>query len=226
MQECIDEVVVFFGGSTQTSQSQVSAALFFYIMHPEKSKRVLDELKQTFGAKVHIDAPIEDWVEAFTESYLTNLIETQYFMSETLRLHPSIPLSLSFRLSETSDVCDYSIRKGTVLQVDMHSMQTNPEEWIDPWMFNPERFNPESPYFKTPSGKKRHPMSFSPFLGGRRVCVGKTFSEYFTKIIFTVVVLSFQMEFEKEEHYKDKPAMGFFSESPKVPIKIKVLENN
>jgi hypothetical protein len=29
------------------------------------------------------------------------------------------------------------------------------DEWIEPEKFIPERFNPNSPYYLTPSGKKR-----------------------------------------------------------------------
>jgi cytochrome P450 len=49
-------------------------------------------------------------------------------------------------------------------------------------MFIPERFDPESKYYLTPDGKKRNPFSFSPFLGGVRICLGKTFVEEVSKV--------------------------------------------
>ena len=35
----------------------------------------------------------------------------------------------------------------------------------------------------TPEGKRRHPLAFSPFFGGRRVCIGKTFAEIVAKLV-------------------------------------------
>jgi len=65
----------------------------------------------------------------------------------------------------------------------MVHLHWNTKEWIEPSKYIPERFDPESPYYLTPSGKKRHPMSFGPFLGGKRICLGKTFVETMSKII-------------------------------------------
>lgn len=63
----------------------------------------------------------------------------------------------------------------------------NPEQWGEPEKYIPERFDPASPYFLTPSGKRRHPMSYGPFLGGKRVCLGKTFAENIGKSILAII---------------------------------------
>jgi len=57
----------------------------------------------------------------------------------------------------------------------MKGLAHNPDEWFEPSKYIPERFNPSSKYYLTPSGTKRNPYSFSPFLGGNRVCMGKPF---------------------------------------------------
>ena len=51
----------------------------------------------------------------------------------------------------------------------------------------PERFDAESPWSLTPSGGKRNPHSFIPFLGGKRICVGKTFAENIGKVLVSIV---------------------------------------
>mmetsp|Transcript_25635 Transcript_25635/g.19393 ORF Transcript_25635/g.19393 Transcript_25635/m.19393 type:complete len:94 (-) Transcript_25635:94-375(-) len=90
--------------------------------------------------------------------------------------------------------------------VDIYALQRNEKEWIDPNEFIPERFDPNSNYFKTPSGQKRHPMSYGPFLGGKRICLGKTFAEQITKVIFTMIVWNFEFEFDDKKFYTEKPA--------------------
>jgi cytochrome P450 len=61
--------------------------------------------------------------------------------------------------------------------IDMYHLHRNPKDWVRPEEFIPERFDPKSEFFLRADGTKRHPMAFGPFLGGKRVCLGKTFVE-------------------------------------------------
>jgi len=70
-----------------------------------------------------------------------------------------------------------NIRRGDMMMICMAALCKNPEEWQQPNQFIPERFDNSNPISLTPSGKKRNPYSFSPFLGGSRICLGKTFVE-------------------------------------------------
>jgi cytochrome P450 len=49
--------------------------------------------------------------------------------------------------------------------------------------------------FLTPEGKKRNPYSFSPFLGGKRICIGKTFVETVSKIVLPTLWSNFNFAF-------------------------------
>jgi cytochrome P450 len=81
------------------------------------------------------------------------------------------------------------------MRIDIHYLHHNKEEWIDPEKFIPERFVPSSPYYLTPEGTKRHPMSFGPFLGGKRICLGKTFAEIVAKVVGTTLIHHLDFEF-------------------------------
>ena len=70
-----------------------------------------------------------------------------------------------------------SILKGQEFQIYMTGLHMNPEEWKRPESFNPHRFDLSSHFSSTPSGKKRIPASFSPFVGGKRICLGKSLAE-------------------------------------------------
>lgn len=72
-------------------------------------------------------------------------------------------------------------------------MSHHPEQWQDPDRFIPERFNPESPYFKRPDGGVRHALALQPFLGGQRICLGKTFAELMVR--FTISIMLWHYEF-------------------------------
>ena len=58
-----------------------------------------------------------------------------------------------------------------------------------------ERFDPQSEFFLTPEGKKRHPLAFAPFFGGKRICLGKTFAETVSKVVVPTLLGTFDFEF-------------------------------
>lgn len=53
----------------------------------------------------------------------------------------------------------------------------------------------------TPEGKKRNPMSWCPFSGGKRICFGKTFAESNLKIMLTYFTQYFDFEFVEKEKF-------------------------
>ena len=82
--------------------------------------------------------------------------------------------------------------------VDFYALHYDQSQWQDPLKFIPERWDSSNPLSLTPSGKKRHPNSFSPWSGGKRVCFGKTFAESTMKIVVTYITQSFDMKLVNE----------------------------
>lgn len=115
------------------------------------------------------------------------------------------------------------IRSDSIILVGFTRLHSNPVEWIEPESFIPERFNHESPYSLTPEGKKRHPMSFGPFLGGKRVCLGKTFTENVAKCVVPVIMSQVYFEVPKtSDIYTDvKPSLSHFSGQPAWRVTLK-----
>ena len=104
--------------------------------------------------------------------------------------------SSSVRMSEDVQCEKLRIRKGDPIMIMQDSMSNDPREWIEPEKFIPERFDSNSPYYLTPDGKRRNPYSFSPFLGGSRICIGKTFIEVVSKLTLPTLLSHFNFEFE------------------------------
>lgn len=42
-------------------------------------------------------------------------------------------------------------------------------------------------------------MSFTPFLGGKRICLGKTFAETVTTLIIPMIMSQFDLEFVNKD---------------------------
>ena len=67
----------------------------------------------------------------------------------------------------------------------------------------------------TPSGEKRSHYAFIPFLGGKRICLGKTFVEIISKITGPSVLSHYDFEFTSEEQITNKkPNNLYVSKTP------------
>lgn len=53
-------------------------------------------------------------------------------------------------------------------------------------------------------------MSYGPFLGGKRVCLGKTFAENIGKTILAIIFSTLELDFIDPNIRYDKPASTFF----------------
>lgn len=150
-----------------------------------------------------------------------------YCINETLRLRPSVRLSTNQEITESGvTLGGCSILKGQVFTINIAYLHTNPDQWILPDKYIPERFDSQSQFYLTPEGKKRHPMSFGPFLGGKRVCLGKTFAESFTKSVLAVILSQLDFDFADDQTPLSNEGHGstFLHLEPSVEMKIKLFD--
>ena len=100
------------------------------------------------------------------------------------------------------DAAGLKIRKGDAILISMAHLCRDKNQWIEPDRFIPERFDSKSEYFLTPSGGKRSPFAFSPFLGGMRICLGKTFVETVSKVTLPVLLTKFEFVLPQPETFE------------------------
>ena len=117
----------------------------------------------------------------------------------------------------------FIIKKGEGVVVNIHQIHHNPEEWPEHEKFIPERFDPNSKYYLNAKGQKRNPLSFVPFFGGKRICLGKTFAEVVAKFVVPAIVMSYDFEFVDKKVYQEKPVIniGIMNEELKLMVKAK-----
>lgn len=100
-----------------------------------------------------------------------------WVMYEGLRFLPPAISTSDFVIQEDFKSGQISFKKDERVVVYIEALHHNSSEWQRPEEYLPDRFNPESELYLTPSGKKRNSYSFVPFSGGKRICFGKTFAE-------------------------------------------------
>ncbi|CAI9781496.1 unnamed protein product [Fraxinus pennsylvanica] len=151
------------------------------VMHPDVQSKVHKELDKVVGRS-----------RALVESDLTEMVFLQAVVKEVLRLHPPGPLLSWSRLAITDTTVDgYHVPAGTTAMVNMWAIMRDPEVWVDPLEFKPDRF--------INKGKNMDvcglgsDLRLAPFGSGRRACPGKTFG--LTTVMFWVGSLLHRFKF-------------------------------
>lgn len=137
-------------------------------------------------------------------------------MYESLRIEPPVPISSSATLTENQTIGGVMCSAGDMIFVNIDQLHHNEDQWgPDHNIYRPERFEGKHKY---------HPFSFLPFIGGKRVCLGKTFSENSFKVVAPLILKAFsQLEFLNQEHYLEKPKNNIaLVKRPEIYISLKV----
>ncbi|KAF3446243.1 hypothetical protein FNV43_RR11422 [Rhamnella rubrinervis] len=125
-------------------------------------KKAKDELDACVGRERVVD-----------ESDLNKLVYIQAIVKETLRLYPAAPLSGPREFTEDCTIAGYHFPKGTRLFTNLWKIQTDPQIWSDPLVFNPERFM--TTHRDVDFWGRQH-FEYIPFGSGRRVCPAISFA--------------------------------------------------
>ena len=78
--------------------------------------------------------------------------------------------------------------------------------------------NKNNKWSLTSNGKPRNPLAFTPFMGGKRVCLGKTFAE--VTVRFTVPMILYFLDFEFVDPFKQSAHKDPYSAGGREEIKI------
>uniref|UniRef100_A0A8D1Z8X2 Uncharacterized protein n=1 Tax=Sus scrofa TaxID=9823 RepID=A0A8D1Z8X2_PIG len=116
-----------------------------------------------------------EWDDLAQLPFLTMCIK------ESLWLHP--PVTVTSRCC-TQDVVlpdGWVIPKGNICVISIFGIHHNPSVWPDPEVYNPFRFDPESP-------QKRSPLAFIPFSAGPRNRIGQTFAMTEMKVVLALTL--------------------------------------
>lgn len=108
-----------------------------------------------------------------------------HVIKESLRLYPPIHIG-NRRMAEEMDFDGNKIPKDERLFYSIYLTHRDPEIWENAEDFCPERFA---------HGRKTPPMSYIPFGGGPRACIGAAFGQAEARIVVTRLLKTFKFEF-------------------------------
>lgn len=177
--EVLSEAIFLLAAGLETTTALLTSCVYALAYHPEVQEKLYHELRSL--------AEYDSSKNCYKFQYET-LTSCQYLdavISETLRLLP--PLPMTDRKAEQDYYIkkyDVTVPKGSSVLLGIRSVQNDPDYWVEPEKFDPDRFMPEN-------RDKIVPGSYMPFSMGPRHCIGMRFSLTESKLGLAKVVTKY-----------------------------------
>ena len=144
---------------------------------------------------------------------------------ETLRRDSPAPISGISTMTKNVKINGLQLSEGDPFAIMIHYILNDPKQWKDPHRFIPDRFDLNSNWSKRPDGGKRSPFAFTPFLGGIRVCMGKSFADMALRTTIPLWFHFFDFELVEDTHKTKRPVVLIGPAEPiKIPMKLKTRQ--
>ncbi|KAH6853977.1 cytochrome P450 [Chaetomium sp. MPI-CAGE-AT-0009] len=152
-------LVLTLAGS-ETLATTLCGTTYLLLKNPETMKRLSQEVRGAFN---HTD---EITVKAVSQlPYLTAAI------NESLRMYPPVVADLIRVIPpEGKNIVGHYVAGGTFVEVQPWSINHSPDNWVEPWTFNPDRFLPGEDEAKEAGNILE---ASQPFSWGPRNCLGR-----------------------------------------------------
>lgn len=145
---------------------------------------------ESFGDR---EKSLHDFADEITLEGFDNLKDDYLKLCfyESLRMEPPVSFNSSVQVTEDTTIAGFMIKKGDPIFQNAFQLHHNIDQWGPTHdKYIPERFEHGS----TMSPPNRSIMSFIPFSGGKRVCIGKTFAEITFKVVMPLIFKAFSQD--------------------------------
>jgi cytochrome P450 len=185
-----DQLLTFLAAGHETTSSALSWACYLLAKHPE--------LQRTLREEIHHALPEDmDIKSVDLASTLEPLPYLNGIMNETLRLYPTVPLTMRQAIRDT-DLAGQAIPKGVTVVLSTWLMNRSPEVWgAEAGEFRPERWitsgKPNS------NGGANSNYEFLTFLHGPRSCIGQGFAKAEMRCLLASMIRTFSWDLAMDE---------------------------
>lgn len=156
--------ILFFIAGSETTSTLLTWANYNLAMNQHTQEKLFDEISQVKNNNGQLD-----YETLFQLKYLDSVI------NETLRLFPPVPSYERVATSNHTLPNGLIVEKGIVIRIPVYTLHRSKENYINPQIFDPERFMPNNK-------DQLKPYTFLPFVTGPRNCVGMRFALLVAKL--------------------------------------------
>nr|AHW57323.1 CYP321F2 [Chilo suppressalis] len=166
----------FFIAGVEPTATSIFGAMIEIGRHPEIQKRLQEEIDRVFekyNGQLTYEAIIDN-------EYLDKVIK------ESLRMYPPLGF-VTRRCTEPTilPVGNIKVDKGTKLYIPIYAYHHDPKYFVEPYVFNPERFD---------DSKKNFGVIYQPFGFGNRICIGMRYARLQVKSGLAHILRNFDLK--------------------------------
>ncbi|KAF5783418.1 putative oxidoreductase [Helianthus annuus] len=179
-------ILNMFVAGSDTSSVTIEWAMSELIKNPRVMKKAQDELRHVLKGKTKIH-----------ESDIEELDYLKLVIKETLRLHPPLPFLLPRECRESCEIGGFHIPVKTKVLINTWMIGRDPDYWIDPQSFIPERFSENSVNMMGTN------FEYLPFGAGRRMCPAMLLGLANVELPLAMLLYHFDWELPNGQTYEN-----------------------
>ncbi|KAK1760214.1 cytochrome P450 [Echria macrotheca] len=166
--ELVDQLLTFLAAGHETTSSVFTWATYLLSTRPVLQQALRSEILTAFPSFPDVPQDVE------IASVLEHLPYLNGILSETLRLFPTVPVTVRVAVRDTT-LSGYPINKGTEIVLSPWQVNRYTEIWgPDATKFRPERWIVDGKF--DPTGGVASNYAHMTFLHGPRACIGQGFA--------------------------------------------------
>ncbi|KAI8369887.1 cytochrome P450 [Choanephora cucurbitarum] len=164
-------------------------ALYYLAVNPNIQHRARQEVLSVLGDEPKGMHPTLEQIKRMRYIYA--------IIKEVLRMHPTAPRSIPRIIQNDIVVCDKLIPKGSFVAIDIFNMHHHDDTWPDEDVFDPERFE------KAGNDDAGKGLSWLPFGGGSRQCIGMNLSLLILRICLCMLLSQHEWTLPEDSVHKN-----------------------
>ncbi|XP_038639762.1 cytochrome P450 2J2-like isoform X2 [Scyliorhinus canicula] len=163
-----------FVAGTETTTTTLQWAILYMMAYPDIQERCQKEIDQVIG-----------WSRTPSMEDAPNMPYVNAVVHEVQRFGNVVPLAAGHAATRDTSFRGYTIKKGTMILINMPSVLSEETQWKDSKHFNPGNFlNENGEFFK--------PDAFIPFSMGLRACPGEKLARMELFLFFASLLQNFE----------------------------------
>ncbi|KAG6990200.1 Cytochrome P450 monooxygenase FUM15 [Fusarium oxysporum f. sp. conglutinans] len=180
-----DQLLTLLAAGHETTASSLTWACYLLTKHPEIQAKLREEIREALPEDLNNDRAID------LAGILEQLPYLNGIMYETLRLYPTVPMTIRHAVHDTR-IGGQFIPEGTDIIVSIWYINRSPEIWgPDAAEFRPERWI-RGDGKPNQNGGASSNYNFLTFLHGPRSCIGQGFAKAEMRCLLATMVRSFR----------------------------------
>ncbi|XP_029851214.2 thromboxane-A synthase [Ixodes scapularis] len=170
----------------ETTSNSMTLITHMLVNYPEVQEKVRREVLSVLE---------ED--EEITYGTIQKLPYLHCVVCETMRIYPPVFGFVTREAAVDKQYGELKIPAGTAVMSAVDYIHHDPDNWEDPYTFDPDRFLPENKH-------KFNPLAWQPFGAGPRNCIGMRFAQMEIRFTFAHILRKYRLV-ATENTEKDPP---------------------